>query len=555
MAKGLTIPNVGETLAGRYVVEEQIGRGGFGVVFKATQLGMQRTVALKTLLPSAMVQEDRVERFRREAMLARNLNHPNTIRLYDFGQTDGGLLFIAMEFLDGRPLSQRGIIHRDLKPANIMVMDIAGEQDFVKVLDFGIAKIFDPHDKGNDENNQLTKAGVGFGTAYYMAPEQIRNKNICPATDLYALGLVMVEMLTGEVVYKGNNSMDVALKQLSADPPPIPAWVLRGPLGSVIQRATQKSAELRFPSAVEMLRDLRAVDTHASLDVSTQVATLMLDAIKPGTLPVARPDAPTVPATPAVPVAPPAPPQRGGLVWFGAVVAALAIMVIVGSLGYLGYQRWKAKPAEPVVQAEGDKKDGDAPPKEPKPDPIEPPPTASKDAGVDAPKSEEKPAVATIRAIINTSPEGAGVYRGSEYLGITPVTIPQERGDGVATLTLKLDGFIHAPLEIRLDRDGDYNVQLEVDLSGKAPKPDPKKDPKDLKAWTQDGSKEDGKPDPKDAKTPDPKKDPKAADPKKDPKNNATNPKGDGKATDPKKDGTTTPNTGDKGKILIPRVQ
>jgi predicted Ser/Thr protein kinase len=456
MAKEFSIPGVGDAVAGRYQIDEQIGQGGFGVVFRATQIGMQRTVAIKTLLPGAMTRDDLVERFRREAMLARNLNHPNTIRLYDFGQTEGGLLYIAMEFLDGRTLGQvlrqdgpleparvqritsqilkslaeahqHGIIHRDLKPANVMLQDLVGEPDFVKVLDFGIAKALDSRDEAD---SKLTKTGMGFGTAIYMAPEQIRGKGICAATDLYALGLVMVEMLTGQLVFDGDSAMDIALKQISEEPAPIPDWVLRGPLGPIIQRATQKKAALRYPSAVEMLRDLRAIDPRASIDVSAQIATIRMDAIKHGT---PNPFAPP----------PPAPPAGGKAGLIAASLAALAVLLIAGGVG--GYALWQALKAP------------DAPPVEPdaglarRPDPPPDPPPA-----------------AEVKASIVTMPEGAEILNKDEYMGTTPASIKLPRDVGFVTLLLKLEGFQSTPLEVRLDRDGSYRVELEV--SG--PKPD-----------------------------------------------------------------------------------
>src|SRR5688572_23444445 len=198
----------GAVVAGRYRVEELVGRGGFGMVFRATQLNLGRAVALKMLLPELLVGKS-LERFYREAQLAQRLEHPNCIRVYDVGDADG-YPYIACEFLRGRPLDELlheqgpqpvprvarigiqvlkalmeahslGIVHRDIKPSNIMLCDYAGEPDFVKVLDFGIAKQLSETDAP-----AITAFGGLVGTPAYMAPEQVKTGVVGPGTDLYA---------------------------------------------------------------------------------------------------------------------------------------------------------------------------------------------------------------------------------------------------------------------------------------------------------------------------------------------------------------------------------
>jgi len=272
-------------VAGRYRVEGMIGEGGFGAVFRATQLNLGRTVALKVLQPDLVAHEESLSRFRREAQLAQRLEHPNTVRLFDFGRDEAGLPFIAWEMLKGQPLdalikekggipAQRvariasqvlkslmeahslGVVHRDIKPANIFICDFPGEPDFVKVLDFGIAKALHPEAGGTMAG--LTQIGHAVGTPNYMAPEQVSGGAVGPASDLYALGLVMAEALTGNVVFTGETAIEVCMAQLSPNPVPHAAQVLQSPLGSVIHRATQKAPERRFASAAEMLRELES---------------------------------------------------------------------------------------------------------------------------------------------------------------------------------------------------------------------------------------------------------------------------------------------------------
>ena len=273
----------GQVLAGRYRIDRAIGEGGFGAVFAATELSLGRAVALKVLLPHLVAQADGLSRFRREAQLAQQLQHPNTVRLYEYGVTDDSTPFIAWELLKGQPLDSLlrkgplpparvvriatqvlkslmeahglGIVHRDIKPANIFLSDFSGEPDFVKVLDFGIAKGMPGQGQGHTTAG-LTQAGQSLGTPSYMSPEQITGAVTSPAGDLYALGLVMAEALTGEVVFQGESGIQIAVAQISNDPAPLKPEVLRSPLGPIIHRATQKSLDRRYTSAAEMLKDV-----------------------------------------------------------------------------------------------------------------------------------------------------------------------------------------------------------------------------------------------------------------------------------------------------------
>jgi serine/threonine-protein kinase len=271
----------GELVAGRYRVEGLVGQGGFGAVFKAMQLPMNRAVAIKVVLPHAATNAEVRARFRRESELAQRLEHPNTVRLYDFGETDDGLPFIVWEYLTGRPLDailkasgaqgveraariggqilkslmeahEKGIIHRDIKPSNVFLCDFSGERDFVKVLDFGIAKAAD--------GQQVTRGGTMLGTPAYMSPEQVAGGEITAASDTYALGLVLAEIIVGQPVFAGDTALGIAMRQLSDDPAQMPSTVVDSRLGPVIVRATQKKVDARFSSAGEMLAALEAVE-------------------------------------------------------------------------------------------------------------------------------------------------------------------------------------------------------------------------------------------------------------------------------------------------------
>ena len=275
-----TLPQVGDLISGRFRITGLVGSGGFGSVFRAVQENVGRDVALKFLSPNVAKDPVNIERFRREAFHVSQLRHPNTITLYDYGQTEDGLFFMVMELLHGTELAeviqtegalppsraahvflqilkslseahQNGLVHRDLKPENIHLCVMFGELDYVKVLDFGVAKMTMLEDDEVPEH-ALTRVGRIFGTPMYMAPEQACAEPITPATDIYALGLLLFEMLTGLPPVTGRNRMDVIHKQIRDEVPQLTPELKGTPIGDFIRQATQKDPLKRFPHAAAM---------------------------------------------------------------------------------------------------------------------------------------------------------------------------------------------------------------------------------------------------------------------------------------------------------------
>jgi len=277
------LPQIGDLVGGRFRILEHLGTGGFGTVFKAVQENVGREVALKFLTPGVAEDPINVERFRREAYHVSQLRHPHTITLYDYGQTENGLVFMVLEYLDGEELSEqiqkfgaipapraahifiqilkslteahrRGLVHRDLKPENIFICEMFGEQDYVKVLDFGVAKMTSMEAEHEDEGEEaLTKAGRIFGTPMYMAPEQACAEPITPATDVYALGLLIYEIWTGKPPVTGQNRMEVIHKQIRDPVPELTPAFEQTALGQVIRTACMKAPERRYQDASEFL--------------------------------------------------------------------------------------------------------------------------------------------------------------------------------------------------------------------------------------------------------------------------------------------------------------
>jgi eukaryotic-like serine/threonine-protein kinase len=239
-------PLIGAFIGERFLVKRKLGEGGMGVVYEAEQTAIDRRVALKVLHPH-LTDESLYARFRNEAAAASRLGHPNTITVFDFGKTESGSLYIAMEFIEGVSLDdeiqkngaiewqraariasqicgslqnahENGIVHRDLKPENVMLLTRGGERDIVKVLDFGIAKIME--DDGKDQRQALTKTGMVFGTPQYMSPEQIRGEKVDARSDIYSMGVIIYQMLTGSLPFRAETPMGLLTKHLMDVPPP-----------------------------------------------------------------------------------------------------------------------------------------------------------------------------------------------------------------------------------------------------------------------------------------------------------------------------------------------
>ena len=239
---------VGRELEGKYTITDELGEGGMGSVYLAYQSTMDREVAVKVLKRQFCQNKLAIKRFLREARAASKLAHPNTITVYDFGQSADGLLYMVMEKLNGKPLADilddegmlhperavhilsqvcdslaeahaNGITHRDLKPENIFIEPKFGNPEHVKVLDFGIAKMAD------GDNTQATATGMICGTPSYMSPEQAMGKAIDGRSDIYALGILLYEMLAAERPFDGDTAMEVMLKHLNEPPPPLPDLV------------------------------------------------------------------------------------------------------------------------------------------------------------------------------------------------------------------------------------------------------------------------------------------------------------------------------------------
>jgi serine/threonine-protein kinase len=277
-------PLVGQTLAGKYKIEKLIKTGGMGSVYRGKHVLMDKTVAIKVLKQSLAGDDAVVARFSREAKAASKISHPHAVSVTDFGEAENGIVFLVMEYLDGRTLKEviaaegplqveraarivrqvagaldaahaQGVIHRDLKSENIMLVRHDGDE-WSKVLDFGIAKILQPHDSSESD---ITHANLVVGTPQYMSPEQCSQSGALDArSDVYSLGIILYEMLAGRAPFAGESATVIMMKQVQ-DPAPSVLSVrpdLPEAVDGVIKKALAKQPIDRYQSAGELSSDL-----------------------------------------------------------------------------------------------------------------------------------------------------------------------------------------------------------------------------------------------------------------------------------------------------------
>ena len=352
-------PALGRMVGGQYRLVEFLAAGSMGRVYRGVIEGLQKAVAIKVMHPHWVGNESLAKRFQREARSASLFRHPHSIAIFDVGAESDGTLYLVMELLVGQSLADwisgrknasvediltithqvlaaleeahaRGIIHRDLKPQNIFLLDLPLKQPFAKVLDFGIAKL-----QGEAASTELTMAGTVCGTPQYMSPEQARGSAIDHRADLYAVGVMLYQMLTGQPPFRGENPLSILRQHL--DDPPVPPRQLPAcltiprELEDLVLRALAKEPERRPASATVFRRELMSVQRNA----------------------MGRTE-PHIVCAPVRSVAGNAPPSsRRGLRfigWRGVALCAVALALVVAAAAWIGL-RWRVLPEQRVSTA------------------------------------------------------------------------------------------------------------------------------------------------------------------------------------------------------------
>ena len=357
---------IGREIGGRYRLTAPLGEGGMATLWRGVDQQLDREVAVKILRPQYSADPGFAGRFRQEARSAASLSHPNIVSVYDYGtDPDGETQYIVMELVDGKDLAailhdrgristddavqvaiavasaleaahRRGIVHRDVKPGNILIT----EEGDVKVTDFGIARAV--------SEASMTVTGTTLGSVHYFSPEQARGDEVTGRSDVYALGIVLYEMLTGRRPFEGDSAAGVALKRLTENPPrpmvagqPLPAG-----LEAILRRALEREPEDRFPDAGSFAEALRAWRAHPEIAPAGLVGAVPAAAPTPtaGEPTVYVPPPVTRPSDRAPYAGPPrrqARPANEGQPWWIWLLALLAVLLL-GVIGFLGMQIYSA---------------------------------------------------------------------------------------------------------------------------------------------------------------------------------------------------------------------
>jgi len=481
-------PLLGRVLNERFKILEPLGSGGMGRVYKAIQAPLDRPVALKVLNPQYGQEKDPgfQRRFFFEASVTAKLRHPNTVTVIDYGKTDDGIFFIAMEYLEGQTLSQLltqvgplpwpralniaqqiarslreahkiGLIHRDLKPANVMILNQETDHDVVKVLDFGLVKSFMPDTGQFPADVSLTQAGVILGSPQYMAPEQARNISD-PRSDVYSLGVVLYQTLLGRPPFHADQGIDIIVKHINEPPPAFAAvWpdhAIPPEVEALVMKCLAKRPADRFDSMDAVLESIRRAMTSANMSgvYSGPISFVTSTGTGPITGPIGPPQQHVSPSGAStmsldISVDEPATGKRrnslpmalfGGAVLIG---VGVALVFALRSPTPKPVTDLPPLPVQPTAAAPAPSSEHPAPTESPHaappitPDDLPTPPEETAEA-------EAQPAL--VRFHIASEPSGARVTYAGKNLGTTPVELKVPSGSkglARAELTFDLNGY------------------------------------------------------------------------------------------------------------------
>ncbi len=467
-------PMVGTTIDGRYRIEKVLGQGGMGVVYTATHAVLGKRLAIKVLKSDVSKDQEIIQRFRQEAQSASAIGSQHIIDISDFGSLPDGSTYFVMEYLDGMELTkaieeqrpmpadrvvhiakqlcdalgaahERGIVHRDMKPDNVFLIKRGANRDFVKVLDFGIAKV-------GGAQSKLTRAGQVFGTPHYMSPEQCSGQMVDHRTDIYALGVILYEMSVGRVPFDADNLMGILTKHIYEQP--IPPHTLPPPINvpagleAVILKCLAKQADARYQSMAEVRADLEAFERGTT-------PTAVMEAVDRRTFPL--PDPTGQHSVMQVEVGGTEPPSGSKLPLILGFLAGLLVIAAGAGALYLFAFASEEPSTPPVAQPEAN------PPVEPvTEEPVIEEPVAEEQGGADETEaaSPEETVAEPVMVRIVSDPPGVEVWSGGALLGNTPFAVPRPENDDSLVLVLKQPSY--RDHEVRLSRLTQEEVRVTL---------------------------------------------------------------------------------------------
>jgi serine/threonine protein kinase len=481
-------PYLGATIDGRYKVEAVLGEGGMGIVYRCVHTIIGKKVAMKVLRADLARDTEVTERFLNEAKAASSIGNAHIIDISDFGQFPDGAAYFVMEFLVGQPLSKlleggqplpvrrilhlarqiaeglsaahaANIVHRDLKPDNIFLVDRGAERDFIKILDFGIAKV-----STSAEGSKLTRAGAVFGTPHYMSPEQAAGQPVDHRGDIYSFGVILYELASGRLPFDADNFMGILTQHMYKAPVPIRALVpapedVPPGLEAIVLKCLSKRPEHRYQSMAEMIVEFDKLSAGAVPDAVPEMMSrsggfnVPVDYFKKGQMPQ------PVPATPS------SHPGSSASKWpvYAGIAGVLAAIAIVLEIFAKNPMSAATQRAAPVVAADASRATPADLPTAVAPS-AAPVVTASTPAVLAA-------APPSKQVLLATEPIDAHIFRGGTDLGQSPLVINVESGKTV-DLEITCDGF--KPAKITLDGTKTREV-VELARAGAAYHPAPAK--------------------------------------------------------------------------------
>ena len=436
-------PYLGATIDGRYKVEALLGEGGMGVVYRCVHTIIGKKVAMKVLRADLARDTEVTERFLNEAKAASSIGNAHIIDISDFGQFPDGAAYFVMEYLNGQPMSKlvegsqplavqrilhlarqiveglsaahaANIVHRDLKPDNIFLVDRGGQRDFVKILDFGIAKV-----SSSSEGAKLTRAGAVFGTPHYMSPEQAAGQPVDHRGDIYSFGVILYELASGRLPFDADNFMGILTQHMYKAPVPIRALVpvpqdVPPGLEAIILKCLSKRPEHRYQSMQEMILEFDKLSAGGVPDAVPEMMArsggfnVPVDYFMKGQMPQ------PVPAMPSRPSGA----RRGRWPLYAGVAGVLAAVGIVVGIFAKSQSSAALQSPQTTLTSEGKASDPNA-------------------AVVPA---VARPVVASKQVLLAAVPIDAHVFRNGEDLGQSPVMVAVEVGQSVE-LEIRRDGY------------------------------------------------------------------------------------------------------------------